>query len=346
VQAFRPCQAARYRAARRASAEESAEHHLHVTRRDVAEEHQPRQTVDLRPECRADRAVAVVHHAGRDGGAQQRCVAADQLGEGGCPVPALVLTSPLHRLLSGRYALLEFTGRRTGARYRTPVTYVGDGQLVLLSTDPPWWRNLEDRPQVRLRLRGREVEGRARVVTEDHEAAQVLGALVRAVPGYRRPAGLAVVWSTTVGAGPLLLRVLAVGTWGFGLLTTVLVNLGINVRTAAWDPAQDPERWQAMRRRWEAFQGIRSWAFLFPWSRSESVSRATPSSSTRPPSSSMSDQNSASGRARRDMNMIMSAGPNGAQPPSAGRVLLHQCDRGDPVHGERAVLAAALVVPL
>jgi hypothetical protein len=74
--------------------------------------------------------------------------------------------------------------------------------------------------------------------------------------------GLVIAWSTTVGAGPLVLRVLAVGTWGFGLFTTVLVNVGINLRTAGWDPAQDPERWRAMRRRWEAFQGIRSWAFL------------------------------------------------------------------------------------
>jgi len=74
--------------------------------------------------------------------------------------------------------------------------------------------------------------------------------------------GLTIMWTTTVGAGPLLVRVLAVGTWGFGLLTTVLVNVGINLRTAGWDAAQDPERWRDMRRRWEAFQGIRSWAFL------------------------------------------------------------------------------------
>jgi deazaflavin-dependent oxidoreductase (nitroreductase family) len=107
-------------------------------------------------------------------------------------VPALVLASPLHRLLSARYALLEFTGRRTGVRYRTPVAYVRDGRRVQLSTDSPWWRNLDDRPEVRLRLRGREVAGRARVVTDEREAARVLGALVRAVPGYRRPAGLAV----------------------------------------------------------------------------------------------------------------------------------------------------------
>ena len=106
-------------------------------------------------------------------------------------VPALVLASPLHRLLSGRYALVEFTGRRTGARYRTPVAYVRDGRRVLLSTDSPWWRNLIDRPEVRLRLRGRVVAGRARIVADEHEAALVLGALVRAVPGYRRPAGLA-----------------------------------------------------------------------------------------------------------------------------------------------------------
>ena len=29
-------------------------------------------------------------------------------------VPMLVLHSPAHRLLSGRYAVLEFTGRRSG----------------------------------------------------------------------------------------------------------------------------------------------------------------------------------------------------------------------------------------
>lgn len=105
-------------------------------------------------------------------------------------VPTLVLASPAHRLMSGRYALLEFTGRRSGRAYRTPVAYLHEGSRVLLSTDSLWWRNLSDRPAVTLRLRGRVVTGSARVVADDREAADVLGALVRGVRGYSRPAGL------------------------------------------------------------------------------------------------------------------------------------------------------------
>ena len=105
-------------------------------------------------------------------------------------VPSLVLSSPAHRLLSGRYALLEFTGRRTGRTYRAPIPYVRHGSQVLLSTDSPWWRDLADRPAVRLRLRGRDVRGSALVVADEREAAGVLGTLVPGVRGYSRTAGL------------------------------------------------------------------------------------------------------------------------------------------------------------
>ena len=70
-------------------------------------------------------------------------------------VPTLVLRSPLHPLMSGRYALLSFTGRRTGRRYTTPVAYTRDGaDRLLLSTDSPWWRNLAGGAPVSLRLAG------------------------------------------------------------------------------------------------------------------------------------------------------------------------------------------------
>lgn len=105
-------------------------------------------------------------------------------------VPSLVLRSPAHRLMSSRYALLEFTGRRSGRTHRTPGAYLRQGSHVLLSTDSPWWHNLTDEPAVRLRLRGHELTGVARVIAEDSEAATVLGQLVQGVPGYARPAGL------------------------------------------------------------------------------------------------------------------------------------------------------------
>lgn len=34
-------------------------------------------------------------------------------------VPAAVLSSPLHRILSGKRLVLSFTGRRSGIRYAT-----------------------------------------------------------------------------------------------------------------------------------------------------------------------------------------------------------------------------------
>ncbi|CAN5660530.1 hypothetical protein BH24ACT15_BH24ACT15_21450 [soil metagenome] len=55
-------------------------------------------------------------------------------------VPTLVPRSRLHRLMSGRYAIIEFTGRTSVRHYSTPIAYVQDGGRVLLSTDSKWWR--------------------------------------------------------------------------------------------------------------------------------------------------------------------------------------------------------------
>src|SRR5699024_8746739 len=105
-------------------------------------------------------------------------------------VPTTVLRTPLlHRLLSGRYLLLTFTGRSTWRRYRTPVAYRTTPERITLSTDSRWWRNLLAEPAVELFLRGRRARGVARAVDDVAEAAELLGHLVDGVPGYRRAAG-------------------------------------------------------------------------------------------------------------------------------------------------------------
>ena len=73
--------------------------------------------------------------------------------------------------------------------------------------------------------------------------------------------GVLILWASLVGVG--VLPWLAVGLWGHGLVTTVAVNVGINLRTARTRVAEvaDPA-WARMRRRWEVFQAVRSWAFL------------------------------------------------------------------------------------
>ena len=106
-------------------------------------------------------------------------------------MPTAILRTPLlHRLMSGRYLLLTFTGRTTGRRYRTPVAYRRSGARLVLSTDSGWWRNLEAEPAVGVLLRGTQQTGIARRVTDPAEAAAELGRLVQEVPGYRRAAGL------------------------------------------------------------------------------------------------------------------------------------------------------------
>jgi len=120
-------------------------------------------------------------------------------------VPTTVLRTPLlHRLLSGRYLLLTFTGRSTGRRYRTPVAYRTTPEGITFSTDSRWWRNLLAEPAVELFLRGRRARGVARAVDDVAEAAELLGHLVDGVPGYRRAAGLRAERGGRVGAAELV----------------------------------------------------------------------------------------------------------------------------------------------
>lgn len=78
----------------------------------------------------------------------------------------LLLRSPLHPLASGRFALVTYTGRKSGRRYTIPVLYRDNGDEVTIGVGWPdrkvWWRNLtgEGGP-VDLVVRGRELTGHA-----------------------------------------------------------------------------------------------------------------------------------------------------------------------------------------
>lgn len=66
------------------------------------------------------------------------------------------------------------------------------------------------------------------------------------------------------GDAPLV----AVSSWAAAaaflaaVVTTVSVNVPINKATARWDPDDPPPDWQATRRRWERFQGLRAVVLL------------------------------------------------------------------------------------
>jgi len=105
-------------------------------------------------------------------------------------VPAVILRSPLHPLMSNKYLLLTFTGRKSGRRYTTPVAYLREDDAFLMTTDSPWWKNLsgEDRPgvPVTLRVKSRDYEGTGEAVTDHAEVTRVLGRFLEEQPGYAR----------------------------------------------------------------------------------------------------------------------------------------------------------------
>jgi hypothetical protein len=85
---------------------------------------------------------------------------------------AFLRTPGLQSWLGRSIALISWTGRRSGRRYTTPVSYHRRDRQVTVLTKRfrPWWRNFADRPEVELRLAGETVRGRARASVGDERA--------------------------------------------------------------------------------------------------------------------------------------------------------------------------------
>jgi hypothetical protein len=63
------------------------------------------------------------------------------------PMRAL-LRSPLHGVASSNLAILDYTGRKSGRRFSTPLSFVREGSVVrfLSSHNTRWWKNFKDGP--------------------------------------------------------------------------------------------------------------------------------------------------------------------------------------------------------
>jgi deazaflavin-dependent oxidoreductase (nitroreductase family) len=86
----------------------------------------------------------------------------------------LLLGLPFPTPLSSRLMLVTHTGRKTGRRYRQPVSYVRDGDVLLTPGGGRWTDNLRDGEPVPVRLRGRQVMGRPHLVRDPDEADRLL----------------------------------------------------------------------------------------------------------------------------------------------------------------------------
>ncbi len=72
------------------------------------------------------------------------------------PFTSFVLRSPLHGMISRRFMVITVAGRRTGAKYSTPVNYVRKGnELTVISRrGRTWWQNLRGGAPVTIRVEG------------------------------------------------------------------------------------------------------------------------------------------------------------------------------------------------
>ena len=70
--------------------------------------------------------------------------------------------------------LLTFQGRKTGKRYSIPVGYLQKGSRLRIFTRSGWWKNLQGGAAVTVRLRGRDIQGTARLVEDPQVVAEVI----------------------------------------------------------------------------------------------------------------------------------------------------------------------------
>jgi len=132
------------------------------------------------------------------------------------PVMKLILGSPIHWPLSRWFALISWTGRNTGRRYSTPVSYVLADGAMWVTTGDRWWRNVVGGGTLELRLRGDAVDGNATVITDPADSEREHQRLFRDHGWFRWLSGIPgdgvggadpVALQRAIGAGRVLVRI-------------------------------------------------------------------------------------------------------------------------------------------
>ena len=88
----------------------------------------------------------------------------------------LLLRSPLHFFMSNSVLLVNYVGRKSGVQYSTPVRYMVSGSTIrcFTSAEVQWWRNLQEKPEVSLMVRGAARSYTAKVLKPDPPRVQAL----------------------------------------------------------------------------------------------------------------------------------------------------------------------------
>ncbi len=107
---------------------------------------------------------------------------------------AWVLRSPFHGMLSNGIMLITFTGRKTGRKYTTPISYYREGDFlwVVSSRDRNWWRNLRGGADVNLLLKRKLVNGFAETELDCKTVEAHMFEYLQHVPQAAKPLGIRV----------------------------------------------------------------------------------------------------------------------------------------------------------
>ena len=101
------------------------------------------------------------------------------------PVVKKILRSSLHGVLSQNTLLLEFTGRKSGRKLSTPVSYHSSDGIAHCFTRKSfvWWKNLNSGEAVYVTIKGERHLVNPEVEAENSEIkGQALRHFLRAVP--------------------------------------------------------------------------------------------------------------------------------------------------------------------
>src|SRR5947207_15647451 len=104
------------------------------------------------------------------------------------PIVIWLLHSPLHSLMDKSTILVTFTGRESGRNYTFPVSYVNDGETLMMISQRKhtWWKNLRNDAQVTVYMHGHTLKARGEAFTDTETVANKLLLFLQEFPGYQR----------------------------------------------------------------------------------------------------------------------------------------------------------------
>ncbi len=103
------------------------------------------------------------------------------------PLVIWLLRSPVHGMFDKHTMVITLAGRKSGKRYRLPVSFIRDQDslLVISQKDRTWWKNLRNGARVTVLLQGRTLQAQAETFTDTEMAAKILLLILQHEPTYQ-----------------------------------------------------------------------------------------------------------------------------------------------------------------